>query len=172
MSVSKSICYSFCSSAFKPLFAKHTYSCFRINFKVCFVPFFAEITLGVNCSNSCFIFIEGLHLNLFEKITATSSFSELAGFSSGLSPVARVYNSSGLPASVRPRPPSCRSEVSGLRAMMPPSGGATQTGTGHSYQTYQDFSYEEGGQGGQGAGMAAGGDPMPKLTSLPAAVDV
>merc|ERR1712045_493304 len=30
----------------------------------------------------------------------------------------------------------------------------TQTGTGHSYQTYQDFSYEEGGQGG---GMAAGG---------------
>jgi hypothetical protein len=41
--------------------------------------------------------------------------------------------------------------------MMPPSGGAAQTGTGHSYQTYQDFSYEEGGQGGQGGGMAAGG---------------
>merc|ERR1719458_2407710 len=29
--------------------------------------------------------------------------------------------------------------------MMPPSGGATQTGTGHSYQTYQDFSYEVSG---------------------------
>jgi len=39
--------------------------------------------------------------------------------------------------------------------MMPPSGGAAQTGTGHSYQTYQDFSYEEGG--GQAGNMAAGG---------------
>merc|ERR1719234_2374662 len=41
--------------------------------------------------------------------------------------------------------------------MMPPSGGAAQTGTGHSYQTYQDFSYEEGGEGQGGGGMAAGG---------------
>ena len=49
--------------------------------------------------------------------------------------------------------------------MMPPSGGAAQTGTGHSYQTYQDFSYEEGG--GQAGNMAAGGgDPMPKLTAV------
>ena len=60
------------------------------------------------------------------------------------------------------------SEVSGRRAMMPPSGGVAQTGTGHSYQTYQDFSYEEGGQAGGGGRMAAGGgDPMPKLTTYP-----
>ena len=54
--------------------------------------------------------------------------------------------------------------------MMPPSGGAAQTGTGHSYQTYQDFSYEEGGQAG-GGGMAAGGDLIP-LNLPPTAVDV
>ena len=48
---------------------------------------------------------------------------------------------------------------------MPPSGGVAQTGTGHSYQTYQDFSYEESDQAGGGGRMAAGGgDPMPKLT--------
>ena len=47
--------------------------------------------------------------------------------------------------------------------MMPPSGGAAQTGTGHSYQTYQDFSYEEGGEGQGGGGMAAGGDDLMQL---------
>ena len=38
--------------------------------------------------------------------------------------------------------------------MMPPSGGAGPAqGQGHNYQTYQDFSYEEG----QAPAMAAGG---------------
>ena len=113
-------------------------------------------------------FVEPLHLNLFEKITATSSFSlslpRLLLRSLTCSPSLQLLRPPGLstaPAS------ELWSEVSGLRAMMPPSGGAAQTGTGHSYQTYQDFSYEEGGQGGQGGGMAAGGgDPMAKLTPL------
>ena len=123
----------------------------------------------VCCRNNFYVrsdFNIMLHLNLLSEERKLLFLSVRRLLQSPVSPVApRVYYSSGLPASVRPRPPSCRSEVSGLRAMMPPSGGAAQTGTGHSYQTYQDFSYEEGGQGGQGGGrMAAGGDPMPKLT--------
>ena len=54
--------------------------------------------------------------------------------------------------------------------MMPPSGGAAQTGTGHSYQTYQDFSYEEGGEGQGGGGMAAGGDDLMPSSKLPPAL--